>query len=230
MNIPELGKWIQAHCLDNATIEHLRGLSMEELNSGVCLDNFLHEEHIDRLQEVIDKEAVYKEHFKLFGSSSPVSREMFLAAPEKERFLYRRYINAALPEYKKSHNWLSYREFQLFFIVHMPAFLGDIFKLKLKVQNQFTHSHQKKHYLKAHNDELDRRKICTVLYLSRDWKREYGGSLHMECKDGSEKIIEPLCNRLLIFFPYKYSKHFVERHTELAKEKTRTCHVTWYGI
>lgn len=34
-------------------------------------------------------------------------------------------------------------------------------------------------FLLCHDDELESRRIAFILYLSKDWKREYGGNLDL---------------------------------------------------
>jgi len=226
----QLRKWIQPQHLQSSSITRLKNASTEEFNNGVLLDDFFLEEHIDALQKVIDEEAIYKEHFKLFTEKDPVPKEVFMKAPEEERFLFRRYIHEVKPEYRKSKNWKKYREFQMFYQFIFPSYLKMFADYPLLLDGHFTHSHQDIHYLKPHCDKARKRKVCTVLYLSRGWKPEYGGELHMACNSKNEKIIYPQCNRLLLFFPSQTSPHYVARHTEIAKHKTRTCHVAWYGV
>ncbi len=231
-HLEEIKKFIQPPHLEKSALEHIKSLSSQEFIEGVVIDNFLNEELVDRLQHVIDEEAVYQKHFKLFGNKPPVSEEVFYQAPEETRFLSRRFIAGVKPEYSMSKNWLSYLLFRTFYRSFFANYLDSITGYELELEADFTHSHQFEHYLKKHTDEVTggkrKRRICTVLYLSRDWRSEYGGDLIMCMEDGRDKRIEAKCNRVVLFYPTQKSSHYVTRHNEIARDKTRTCHVAWY--
>lgn len=231
-NLEQLSKWIQPQHLEKSVLQYIRNLSRQELVEGILLDDFLHDKIIDRLQHVIDEEAVYQKHFKTYTDEAPVSEEVFYQTPEESRFLYRRHINGVKPEYAMSQNWISYLMFKAFFS-DFSSYLEKITGYELELRNSFTHSHQFEHYLKKHSDvastKKGERRVCIVFYLSRDWKTEYGGFLQMCLANGNEKSIEAKCNRMVLFYPTSETEHYVTRHTEIARDKTRTCHVAWYS-
>lgn len=231
-NIETLQKWIQPQHLERSAIDRIRNLPRQALVEGVLLENFFQEDIIDRLQHVIDEECLFNKHFKVFTDETPVPEEVFYQTPEEFRFLYRKYIGGVKPEYRMSLNWLTYVKFREFFKSVFSSYLDEITGYELELQGDFTHTHEFEHYLNKHSDVASTgkgtRRICTVLYLSRDWKPEYGGYLQMCLQDGSEKSIEAKCNRIVLFFPTPETDHYVTRHTEIARDKTRTCHVAWY--
>lgn len=228
----ELKKWIQPQHLEKSALERIRNLPRRNFVEGVVIDDFFHDKLIDRLQYVIDAEAVYRKHFKLFTDDTPVSEEIFYQAPEESRFLYRRIIQGVKPDFRMSGNWLYYLKMLEFYKSAFSSYLDIISGFDLKLQSGLTYSHQFEHYLKKHSDvastDENKRQLCTILYLSRDWKPEYGGYLQMCLQDSKEKSIEAKCNRMVIFIPTQETDHYVTRHTEIARNKTRTCHVAWY--
>jgi len=127
-----------------------------------------------------------------------------------------------------SPNWLTYRFFRKFFKDTMPDYLSTCTNCALQLDGQVTHSHTHEHFLKSHSDEIKGRKICVVFYLSKDWLPEDGGQLVMVREGGNNLLIEANYNRLNIFIPSDQTYHYVARHTELARDKNRICHVAWY--
>ena len=69
--------------------------------------------------------------------------------------------------------------------------------------------------LKIHSDNnwdtklLLHRRVNLILYLNKDWKKEYGGNLELWNKDMTkpEKVIEPIFNRLCLFINHDYAYH-----------------------
>jgi len=228
----ELEKWIQPQYLEQTAIERIRNSSEQAFKFGLILDDFFHHKYIEFFQHLLNEEALFKKHFKIFGDHAPVSEEVFWNVPEEKRFLSRRYVCGVKPDYKMSPNWLTYLKFEQFYKQYFANYLDAITGYELEINGSYTHSHQFEHFLKPHNDltsaTIRPRRLCTVYYMTRDWESAYGGDLKMLLPDGSEKTIEAKCNRIVLFNPNHDCKHYVTRHTEIARDKTRTCRVAWY--
>jgi hypothetical protein len=225
----KLSQWIQPQHLAADNFDRLRNCSTTEFLKGVVIDNFFRNEIIERVQVVVAREALFSCHYKLFSNPKPVSVEAFRSASEEDQFLFRSHIDGVKPEYRMSKNWVTYLKFRNFYETELPEFLEGISGLRLAHEASFTHSHSYCHSLKKHNDYLAHRRLCTVLYLSPGWNSNDGGNLHMSMlENGEEMVIEALCNRIVIFTPSLKTEHYVSRHSDIAKEKNRDCHVAWY--
>jgi hypothetical protein len=231
-SLEELEKWIQPQHLEKDAIDRMKNLPDRRFVEGIVIDNFLNEKFVERFQHVFDEEAMYKSVYKVYRTKLPVSEEVFLQTPEQSRFTSLRWLDGVKPEYAMSPNWLTYLKFRNFYKMFFAHYLNAITGHDLVLEEDFTQSQQFNQYLRKHSDAVDRtervRRICAVLYLSRDWKSEYGGELKMCLEDGRETGIEARCNRIVLFNPTLGSSHYVTRHNEIARDKTRTCHVAWY--
>lgn len=223
-----INDWLQPQHLSKEAIRHLRNRSASEYIDGVLLDDFLNEEKLDRLYQFVENEAVFASHYKIRNRKEPVSEEVFLSTPEEDRFLSRRRVTGVKENFEMSPNWLTYRFFLEFCKNTLPDYLAISSNCKLRLESQVTHSHAHEHFLKSHSDEVLGRKLCIVFYLSKGWRPEDGGQLVMVREGGNNLLIEANYNRLNIFIPSDQTYHYVARHTELARDKNRICHVAWY--
>lgn len=72
------------------------------------------------------------------------------------------------------------------------------------------------------------RNLNLLLYLNKDWKPEYGGSLKLEdARTGEKKEVEPLMNRLVIMHCRSYTLHGYDL-TRYPENKARTS-IAIYG-
>ena len=215
--------------------ERLYGLSEKELTEGVFLESFLHTDLIERLNQLLCHEAEYESGYLSYEenakgdiSVAPVSEDKFHNLSEKMQFLFRRRFIGVKPEFRMSPNWLSYLKLVNFYQNELPDYLSPIVGCRLSLQSLQINADQNKHFIKKHSDYTAGRKLCTILYLTPDWKPEYGGALLMHQKDDSVNRIDALCNRLALFLPKPRSPHSVEAFTELGKDMTRSCLVAWF--
>ncbi|KAI6226161.1 hypothetical protein M3Y99_01315500 [Aphelenchoides fujianensis] len=99
------------------------------------------------------------------------------------------------------------RAFREFLRTKGREFLQKITGFKLNDQLALTGSrYDQTDYLSPHDDSLDGRKIAFVLYLTLDWKPEYGGELALYSADGETnrpteiaKKLQPTAGSLVIF-------------------------------
>lgn len=72
------------------------------------------------------------------------------------------------------------------------------------------------------------RNLNLLLYLNKDWKEEYGGSLKLhDPRSGEKTEVEPLLNRLVIMHTREYTLHGYDT-THFPEGKNRTS-VAMYG-
>lgn len=228
----ELSKWLQPQHLTDSAIEEFKSALAQTPEYGVCIENFIQEDILERIAIALEEEAEYEEFYKLYSERNRrVDKETFDQTPDEDKFLYRRSISGAKAEYRLSMNWMTYIKFCFFFETLFPRFLELISNYSVKLSAQNTHSHQQKHFLRKHNDfDNGKRRVCSLLYLSPKWTPECGGALVLQGNnDGKEKKIEAIFNRLALFYSEKEIEHFVEPHSTLAKNMCRIVHVAWFN-
>lgn len=227
--IDELSEWIEPQHLTPSGIEAFKSSLAKSPPYGVYLDNFLKEDIISKITKAVENEAEFIELYLLHSSEERVNQETFWQAAPENRFLYRRYVHEEKEEFRMSKNWIAYKKFCSWVGTLLPRYLELLNENPLKIAFQRTHSHQYRHFLNPHTDTSRGRKLCTILYLSPRWTPQYGGALVLEgVNNGEQKRIEALPNRLVIFYPMENTEHYVERHTEEAKDANRISHVAWF--
>jgi len=98
--------------------------------------------------------------------------------------------------------------------------------LHLGVKNAHLDMHADFNYHPKHKHWF--RNLNLLLYLNKDWKPEYGGSLKLEdARTGEKTKIEPLLNRLVIMHCRDYTLHGYDT-THFPEGKPRTS-VAIYG-
>lgn len=72
------------------------------------------------------------------------------------------------------------------------------------------------------------RRLALVLYLSPDWKPEYGGNLKILDPDGNESTVEAKYNSLVAFDTLAGTTHCVVPVAEAAGTRKRLTIGGWY--
>jgi len=105
-----------------------------------------------------------------------------------------------------------------------PAFHGG--GLHIGAKNAHLDMHADFNYHPKHKNWF--RNLNLLLYLNKDWKKEYGGSLKLEdARTGEKTEVEPLLNRLAIMHCREYTLHGYDT-THFPEGKYRTS-VAIYG-
>ncbi len=74
------------------------------------------------------------------------------------------------------------------------------------------------------------RRLSLLIYLNKDWKREYGGQLELWSTDGRQRemIVEPTFNRTAIFEITDENYHGVPSVVRCPEGRSRDCFVAYY--
>lgn len=221
--------WIQPQHLVPSRIESLKREYQSDPLGGVVLDDFFIDSVIVKLQNVIARETLFRGVYKLYSDSrESVPEEIYFNAPKEDRFHHVNIVDKVKPEYSLSHNWLTYIKFLHFYSTLLPIFFGEITGDRLLQGDNMIQSNHFANALNKHNDVQPGRRLTSILYLSSDWKPEFGGALHICLKNGAERVIDVKCNRMVFFAPSVESSHYVAIRSELAHNKTRDCYVSWF--
>ena len=96
-----------------------------------------------------------------------------------------------------------------------------------KLNEIFISMYDKNCFLDIHEDQ-NKGKIAFVIYLTKDWKIDYGGNLHFINDDEIiKKSYKPSFNTLILFKVSSKSKHFVSSINSYIQNK-RYCITGWY--
>lgn len=128
----------------------------------------------------------------------------------KNRYQYPDYTGFS-ENYKKFYEDITSDEFAalISYITNEEIFIDKGFHgggVHLGVENAHLDMHADFNYHPKHEHWF--RNLNLLLYLNKDWKPEYGGSLKLEdARTGEETEVEPLMNRLAIMHCRSYTLH-----------------------
>ena len=121
-------------------------------------------------------------------------------------------------EHVADPGWLLFVRFKLFlenqfFRSFMQSLGGAPLLQDTEVTAQRLSAH---HMLRPHNDRNSERRFAFIIYLSRDWRDEYGGGLRIHSRDGETYDTPVRFNQLVIFDIAAHHLHEIEPVTDLA--------------
>jgi Rps23 Pro-64 3,4-dihydroxylase Tpa1-like proline 4-hydroxylase len=152
------------------------------------------------------------------------------AAPESDRFFRYGKLAGIRPEAALDPATLTYMRWRAF--VTEPGF-RDFFEaltgLALGASDDFgVHRFSVGDFLKDHDDENKNRRVAFVMYLTPDWRREFGGALHMADRAGQTHLVESMFNTMVVFDVSARSTHHVGRIEEPAGDHARLTFGGWF--
>lgn len=223
-------RWIQPQHLDPAALADLARQFSERPERYVAVNDFLAVDRLAQIRAALLEDGEVETAYKLFGDEEPTTKERFEAAAESRRFICEnRYVGprrgremapSVLQEalFRMEMRGAGYRAW-------LSAIAGEtIGATETIILNKMAPGHM----LGWHNDAINQRKLCAVLYLHEDWRPEYGGRLLMRRRDGGLDAIEPLCNRLVVFAPTVESVHRVEPIDPAVGDWLRLNYTAWF--
>ena len=182
----------------------------------IAIDNFLKEGCAEKLYEEAPKPDPKKRIKDPFFS--------------KNRYQYPNYKEFS-ENYRKFYEDITSQEFAelISYITNEDIFIDSDFHgggVHLGVENAHLDMHADFNYHPKHKNWF--RNLNLLLYLNKDWKPEYGGSLKLEdARTGEKTEVEPLMNRLAIMHCRSYTLHGYDL-TNFPKGKARTS-IAIYG-
>jgi hypothetical protein len=223
---------IQPQHLEPAAVDANRAAFQSNPARFIVLEDFLDVDLADRLSEFLRREATFEPEFGLYAAEEHKVDEAqwSSAAPDDRFFRYSRLVGTP-PEHQFSPNSLAYLRFRTTFQTddELRRFFETSSGLELARSDDFgSHSMGAGDFLKEHDDNNRDRRLALVLYLSPDWEREFGGSLHIVAPDGQAWVVDPEYNSLVAFDTLAGTVHFVEEVTEKAGERRRVTIGGWY--
>jgi hypothetical protein len=227
-----LAALVQSQHLQSDALASYRSTFQSHPARFVVIEDFLVPEIAKRLSEFLRNEAEFESEFGLYSAEEhKVDESVWSAAPEDERFFrYGRLVGTA-PEFQFSPNSIAYLQFRNAFQNddNLRRFFEETTGLELARSDDFgSHSMGAGDFLKEHDDNNRNRRLALVLYLSPEWKSEFGGSLHISRPGGEESIVVPEYNSIVAFDTLAGTTHSVEPISRAAAQDRRVTIGGWY--
>ena len=209
----KLETWIQPQHLEPAVLERYR----ESYNSHparlIVIKNFLQPAVADRLSRFLSGEAEFKSEYGLYAKEGAATEQDWTNANEPDRFFKFGKLVGTPPEFRTSPNALTYLQFRMLFQrPELKAFFEEISAMPLGSSDDFgSHLMTPDSFLRPHSDDNRNRQLALVIYLSPEWKPEYGGQLTVNHFDGKTTVVEAEYNSIIAFNVLTHKSHVVER-------------------
>jgi hypothetical protein len=209
----KLGAWIQPQHLEDAALEEYRKSFTSHPAKLVVIRNFLRPEVAERLSLFLSGEAEFKAEYGLYTREGAAKEEDWLHAKEEDRFFKFGKLIGTPPQFQTSPNALTYLQFRMTFQrPELKAYFEAISDMPLGASDDFgAHSMTSESLLRPHSDDNRNRQLALVIYLSPQWKAEYGGQLKVTHRDGNTTVVEAEYNSVIAFNVLTHKEHVVER-------------------
>ena len=177
----------------------------------VVLKDFLRSEVAERLSRFLSDEAIFVPEYGLYSSKDAVDENDFLCAADSDRFFRFSKLVGSAPGLQMTPNAIAYlRLRQVFQHPDMKSFFEAISGLQLGWSDDFgAHKMSAGDFLRPHSDDNRNRRLALVIYLSRDWKQEFGGVLHVLNDAATRTDILPEYNSMVAFDVLGAAQHYV---------------------
>ena len=214
-----LASWFQPHHLVTEALERYRRAFATHPARLVVVNDLLAPQIADRLNRFLSTEAEFQTEYGCYSVEGAVGADHWNLADDADRFFRFRKLITTPQQFQMSPNALTYLQFRKAFQrPEMREFFEKISGLPLGWSDDFgAHSMITGDFLRPHSDDNRDRRLALVIYLSRDWKREFGGVLRVVHPDGSFTEVEPNYNRMIAFDVLSSPAHLVTP-VELATE------------
>jgi hypothetical protein len=195
------------------------------------LKQFLQFPVAERLNKFLGNEAEYRLEYGLYSNGDEAANEQaWLNADEEDRFFRFSKLIGAHAEYNMSSNMLTYLRFRKAFQdPGFRMFFEELSGMHLGWSDDFgSHSMAGGDFLKSHSDDNRNRSLALVIYLSTDWRADFGGALDVVDGQGQRIRIEPEYNSLVVFDVAAGTTHSVEQISFTANSFRRLTIGGWY--
>lgn len=195
----------------------------------VQLENVLVRPAADTIDQVLSSQAEFGPIYGLYKRAEPlVDHATWSSADEKHRFFHYEKLSGFQPGCDTTN-------LQTFFKVRQYLSSDTFCDLArtvtgenlLPVESATVQRLRQGHYLRAHHDQQNDRKVAFILYLSPDWDPAYGGQLTIKGREGEVARVEPLYNSLVLFDVAHHRHHYIEPLTTQAGDRARNTISGW---
>lgn len=217
-----LAEWVQPQHLEDDALRRYRDMFLAPPMPVTRVDDFLQEGCARQLATFLQQEAQYEEVYCLYNPEGCVSEEAWHAADPERRLGKYQKVQGARADVR-SFGPLLYRRFtdvleDQGFIAFFEALTGLALGPLQAVGGK---AFGREDMLRPHSDdELDRR-LAFILYLTPDWRAEYGGALFVEGANGETMRIEARFNSLVLFDVKGHARHWISDIGDAAGSQRR---------
>ncbi|MEO9635795.1 MAG: 2OG-Fe(II) oxygenase family protein [Roseobacter sp.] len=158
-----------------------------------------------------------------------VDRDSWLNAEEENRFFHYEMMSGSKGQKFGKENLTFLKLRQFLSSDEFCAFVRDVTDQTISsVTRSRVHRLKLGHYLRPHHDRSGARTIAYILYLSRDWHKQFGGQLTLVGSDGFKEHLEPNYNSLILFDVTQNKEHYIEELTIQSKGFARDTMSGWF--
>lgn len=225
-----LQAWVDSRHLEEKSLKNYREAAKSHPTRLVCIKSFLRDDVAEKISRFLVDEADFETMYKLKGIPEHVSKEEWYNAEDDLRFFRFRKLIGAAPEFQLSVNVFTFLKlrsilsdsgFKVFFEKMVGLPLGT-------ATSPHANSFKNGDYLRLHSDNEDNRHLAVVLYLSPDWKSNYGGALHLTGENIDPIKIDVEYNQLIAFDVTTDTQHYVETVSPNAGNRSRVSIGWWF--
>jgi Rps23 Pro-64 3,4-dihydroxylase Tpa1-like proline 4-hydroxylase len=211
-----LESWIQSQHLSDRTLKNYHKAFTSHPSRLVVIKDFLQPRVAERLSRFLAEEAIFHTEYGVYSSDSGIAETEFLTAIESNRFFRLSKLTGVNPKFAMSPNAITYLQFrQSFQRPEFKFFFEEISGMSLGWSDDFgAHKMCDGDFLKPHSDDNRNRRLALVIYLSPDWERQFGGSLHVINQSGQDTEIVPDFNSMVAFDVLGAEQHYVKPITK----------------
>ncbi|MCY1034363.1 2OG-Fe(II) oxygenase [Corallococcus sp. BB11-1] len=202
--------WLQSQHLTPERLEGYRAQYREHPAGALVLRDFFQPEVAMSLARFLAEEALFDMRYKLTTHDDYVPEDAWYAAPPGDRFYVMSMMAGVRPECRLSRNVMTFLRFRSeFFGAPFLRFFEQACGVTLDGGDLSPRVMARSHFVSPHIDDFDRRHVAFALYLSPDWRPEYGGALHFVTRDGGTVRMEAEYNSIVLFDATRATLHYV---------------------
>jgi len=186
------------------------------------ITDFLKADMVARVARFLDREAIYEQVYSLYATpeGGGVSADVWQTTASNECWFSLGVSSGPGPRFRLSPNLLACLDFRR--VLATPAFkayMSAITGLPLgRFRPRSAHRMRVGDLIAPHSDRTGCNRLAFIVYLSPDWKADYGGELIMIGENNEFSKIEVTFNSLLLFDVTTQKSHCVTDIRSIAGE------------
>lgn len=227
----KVAEWIQEQHLQPEAMERYR----EEFTSHparlLVIRDFLRQDKAERLARYLAEDLEYDRKYGLYSVEGTVSEDDWQRAESSDRFFRYSQPVGVKPESHLSPNTLMYMRFKAVFAdPDFRRFFESVTGRTLAYASDDIGAHAMVagDFMGSHDDDNRERQLAIIIYLTPDWRPEYGGALRVMGSEAGAIEISPMFNSLAMFDVRAGTTHHVAAVTDAADGQVRRTIGGWY--
>lgn len=204
--------WFSSAVTGQKNCEDLRRRYLADPARIMVVDNVLQPDRYALLSRGLREDCSWDTRHGVHDSTTEwVSTEKFAEAPEERRMFRHGAFGGALKGREMSPGMLGLVRFKL--VLESPAF-GELLESLTgrrvnSLQEMLLRRMTSGDMARPHDDAIEARKLCMLLYFTDGWTADHGGRFVLHASDG-DRHYEPYANRMILFDVGVKQNHSVE--------------------